>query len=35
LLPDGDGLELTGGYNGLSRLVGRGTPGGSDNEAAS
>jgi hypothetical protein len=24
LLPDGDGLELAGGYNGLSRLVGCG-----------
>ena len=24
LLPDRDGLELAGGYNGLSRLVGRG-----------
>jgi hypothetical protein len=24
LLPDGDGLELTGGYNGLSRPVGGG-----------
>ena len=36
LLLNGDGLELAGGYNGLSsRLVGRGNPGGSDNEAAS
>jgi hypothetical protein len=24
LLPDGDGLKLAGGYNGLSRLMGRG-----------